>query len=203
MAAIIFISKKDFKKEGEKLAKWADYQILDAIGGEEVLSRRYSHCESTDGFNPDKKVYKPVEKNVLDSDYDYDPSAFSFDMNGDLERKNSAKFTEAQKKAQKRFLKSRNFMMSFGVCLDVLVRTKGQANVYIVIKNGVYKHFAEKMVNRMEKILGDHVGKIVYLWRDLDESDTKKQILSNPIPQADLDTLKEMAIAINKEYSDR
>lgn len=205
MAAIIFISKKDFKKEGEKLAKWADYQLFDATGAnDDVLSRRFSHCEALDGFNPDKKVYKPIERDVLDSDYDFDSSEFDFDIDMNLKKKsNSSSFTESQKKAQKRFLKSKNFMMAFGLCLDVITRTKGNANVYIIIKNGVYKHFAEKMVHRMEKVMGDQVGKIVYLWKDLVESDTKKQILSNPIPSEDLETIKNMAIAINKEYSDR
>lgn len=203
MAAIIFISKKDFKKEGEKLAKWADYQLLDATGSDsEVLSRRYSHCEAVDGFCPDKKVYKPVEKDSLDSDYDLDPSEFSFDFDMNLKKKNSVSFTENQKKAQKRFLKSKNFMMAFGLCLDVITRTGGKANVYIIVKNGVYKHFAEKMIARMEKVMGDQVGKLIYLWKDLDESDTKKQVLSNPIPQSDLEVIKEMAIAINKEFSD-
>ena len=113
------------------------------------------------------------------------------------------KIKKSQKKAQKRFLKSKNFMMAFGLCLDILVRTKGMANVYIIVKNGVYKNFAEKMLNRMEKIMGDHVGKICYLWDDLDEGSTKKAVLTQQVPQADLDIIKEMAIAINKEYADK
>lgn len=203
MAAIVFISKKQFKKEQEKLAKWADYQLLDATGGTDVLSHKYNHCETTDGFCPDKKVYKPVERDVLDSDYDM-PDDFSGDISAILKSgSNSEKFTESQKKAQKRFLKSKNFMMAFGLCLDILVRTKGMANVYIIVKNGVYKNFAEKMLNRMEKIMGDHVGKICYLWDDLDEGSTKKAVLTQQVPQADLDIIKEMAIAINKEYVDK
>lgn len=203
MAAIIFISKKDFKKEGKSLAKWAEYQLLDSTGADDdVLSRQYTHCETVDGFAVKKEIYKPVEKDSLDSDYDFDASSLDFDNLDSIGKKNSSKFSENQRKAQKRYLKSKNFMMAFGLCLSILVRTKGQANVYVILKNGNYKHFAEKMVKRMEKIMGDQVGKIVYMWTDLEESDTKKSVLTNSIPQADLDVIKEMALAINKEYAE-
>lgn len=192
MAAIIFISKKDFKKEGKSLAKWAEYQLLDATDAD-ALCRTYSHCESTEGFHPSKEVWKPVEKDTLDSDYDLDLASLE-------SGRTSKKFTEKQKEAQKKYLKSRNFMMGFGLCLDIITRTKGTANVYVILKNGVYKHFASKMAKRMEKIMSDQVGKFVYLWKELDESDSKKSILTNQIPDADLERIKEMSIAINKEY---
>ena len=191
---ILLISEKSWRKKAKKLVRYMDYIVIDGTGGDSdsesgSLPQDYANCQAIDGFAPDKKVWKPVVKDALD---DYDDS-ISLTSTAD-------KLSDQQKKAQKRYLKSKNFMVALGTLLNAIRDKKGKVNIFLVLKTPVYKNFSDKMAKRIQKILGENVTNVVYTYSDLKEMDDMSIDLSRSLTAAEVESISGIAKAIGQQY---
>ncbi len=194
--ALILISKKAWEKKGVKLVRMQDYICIDATGAQSTpLSEEYSRCYTADGFNPGRSVWKnPDEEDELDDDI------FSASSGWGSDRPTS--FSERQKKALKKWLKSRTFNIALGRMLATIVDYNGKLNVFIIMNKEFYTACAEKMQRYLEnKVFRGHLR--VYRWKeDLKDSMNMKDILTAPFSQDDVLMMREVLKAIKNAYRD-
>jgi hypothetical protein len=146
---IFLISEKKWKKSAKKFVEPKDYILFDATDDETGNLTKYANVISLGGMNPPSKLLKAKEKDgqeVIDKD--------------------------KVKKMENKFFKGKEFKVSAMALIKALVQHSGDVNLFVVVKNKAYKHYAKKIKKNIEKVFDIEEGdyEVIYFYEDIEEN---------------------------------
>lgn len=151
---MIFIMPiKTWKEYKKKLVSAKDYIIFDGTEDDDAYMSRFTNTVTMDGFNPPRKIVKAAEQRFDDDIIDYD------------------KIEELENK----FFKGLTFKNSVVATVAGIIEN-GDINIFIVLKNKVYKMYKKKYTKAFNKMFPASFD-FVYLVDDF--SDIKPYLKDN------------------------
>lgn len=154
---IFLISEKKWKKSAKKFVEPKDYILFDATDDETGNLTKFANVIALGGMNPPSKLLKAREKDgedVIDK--------------GKL------------KKMEDKFFKGKEFKVASMALMKALVQHSGDVNLFVVVKNKAYKHYAKKIKKNVEKVfdIDDDDYEIFYFYEDIEDN---KKVLKSEI----------------------
>lgn len=158
----------------KKLVENKDYVIMDATEDESGGMSQFSNVVTLDNLNPPSKLVKLRDE-------------------GDDEEFDVLKI----EKLEDKFFKGKGFVSGCLACVGGILDSKN-INIFIVVRNKVYKYYGKLMVKKFAKIFGVDFD-FVFLFKDYDDM---KKMLRKDLSSSDLDDLKSQLKKLEKKLND-
>lgn len=145
---IFIIREKTWKDNAKKLVEMQDYVVCDATSDDSGPITKYANVTNMDGIAIPNRVMKAKAKEDDEELFDKDKL----------------------KKYEKNHFKSKGFVLSTMAILKTLVNYEGDINIFVVIKNKPYKHYASRIKKEMDKLFDSGEYELIYLYEDIKEN---------------------------------
>lgn len=167
---IFLLTEKALKKNLSKLVFPKDYLIVDGQDDETAeLSRKYANSVTMDAFNPPNKCVKAR----LEGDSFYD---ITIDE-------------DKVEKLEKKWKNSTELEKSITALVDTFV-SKGQINIFIILKKNVYKAYANSLKKKITSMFTDDSTSRIKFVYTFDEWKDDSKSLKRDLKKEDLEVLK-------------